>query len=409
MQRPLVSFVIATHNRRDVLIRTLRGIRACGLAESEMQLIVVDNASSDSTRKAIAADVDRLLRLRRNYGSCAKALGTRHAHGDMIVFLDDDSYPEPGSVQRMLRYFSDDPVLGAAGFAVTLPDGRREGAALPGVFVGCGVGIRTAALRGCGGLDLSFFMQAEEYDLCFRLVGDGWRTAVFDDLVVVHNKTPTARLSGRTVYYDIRNNLRVLARYAPSEHLESLRMDIQQRYKWLANRDGHRTHYQRGLTAGLAMSSRERRKFRHRRLNVESFEYLYRWNEVARNMLRLQRSGVRRVLFAGFGKNIFPFHESARRLGIDVVAIADDNFHADTRAYRGISIVPTKTATGLEFDAVVVSDTSAVHSARTFAQWKDRTPAPVHAWFSGHSAADLAGSVGSMTPQASTRDVVHAG
>ena len=61
----------------------------------------------------------------------------------------------------MIEHFEADPRLGAAGFTVHLPDGRLEGGALPGVFLGCGVGFRAEALRGAGGLDPSLFMQAE--------------------------------------------------------------------------------------------------------------------------------------------------------------------------------------------------------------------------------------------------------
>jgi putative ABC transport system substrate-binding protein len=46
--------------------------------------------------------------------------------------------------------------------------------ALPGVFVGCGVGLRAEAYAESGGLDRTFFMQAEEYDLSFRLAVAGW-------------------------------------------------------------------------------------------------------------------------------------------------------------------------------------------------------------------------------------------
>ena len=85
--------------------------------------------------------------------------------GKYVVFLDDDSFPLPGSVPRMVRHFQADPMLGAAVFTVTLPDGSRECSAYPDVFIGCGTGFRRRALEQAGGLPEDFFMQAEEYDL----------------------------------------------------------------------------------------------------------------------------------------------------------------------------------------------------------------------------------------------------
>ena len=212
-RQPHVSFVLATHNRRDIAMDTVRRLAACELDRRDYEIIVVDNASTDGTPDALEPHVDRLIRLGRNAGSCAKTYGVEQATGRYIVFLDDDSFPRAGSIERMIERFHSDPKLGAAGFTVHLPGGRKEGGALPGVFVGCGVGFRADALRRCGGLDPTFFMQAEEYDLAFRLVAGGWRIEVFDDLHVEHRKTLQARRSERTAYYDTRNNLRVVARY----------------------------------------------------------------------------------------------------------------------------------------------------------------------------------------------------
>ena len=182
----LISFVLATHNRHDVVKRTLAAIVHCGPPRDLFEIIVVDNASTDGTRNLAMAVADEVVPLDTNEGSCAKAYGLECARGEYVVFLDDDSHPLEGSISKMVAHFRADRRLGAAGFEVILPDGQREGAALPGVFVGCGVGLRLEALRDVAGLDKRFFMPAEEYDLSFRLVAAGWKIAVFPDLAVRH-------------------------------------------------------------------------------------------------------------------------------------------------------------------------------------------------------------------------------
>ncbi|UCE61704.1 MAG: glycosyltransferase [Phycisphaerales bacterium] len=382
LRSPEVSFVLATFNRREVAAHTLTRILQCGLDRCDYEVIVVDNASSDGTPDVVADVADRVIRLDQNMGSCAKAVGTDHARGRYIVFLDDDSYPRPGSVSRMIRRFEEDPRLAAAGYTVCLHDGRREGSALPGVFVGCGVGLRSDVLQAVGGLDRTFFMQAEEYDLCFRLVSAGWGIGVFEDVQVEHLKSPAARRSDRTTFLDVRNNLRVVERYLPDPYRRIYRKEFIQRYKWLAERDGHRSAWAKGVVAGRWLSAVERLGYRSHRLGPDAFERLYCWERVRAEMAGLARSGVCRVVLADLGKNCYPFVRGAELAGITVRAIGDDRFCAPKRVYRGVPILPEDEALKLEPDAYVVANTGAVHAAATHNRLMGRTSRPVHCWFS---------------------------
>ena len=154
----------------------------------------------------------------------------------------------------MCAHFEADPRLGAAGFTVHLPDGSQECSALPHVFVGCGVGLRASALQEVGGLDLSFFMQAEEYDLSWRLLQADWKVKIFEDLQVDHLKSPLARRSERTTFYDIRNNLRIIARYLPQPFADIYLEDWLQRYAWIAESAGHTDAFERGLAEGRRLA-----------------------------------------------------------------------------------------------------------------------------------------------------------
>lgn len=386
--RPLVSFVMATHNRRAIVEQSLRAIRDCGMDRRDFEIIVVDNASTDGTPDAAAPLADLLLPREDNRGSCAKVFGVHRARAPLIMFVDDDSFPRPGSVERMIRHFESDPGLGAAGFTVHLPDGRLEGGALPGVFLGCGVGLRADALRRVGGPDPTFFMQAEEYDTCFRLAGDGWRVRMFDDLHVEHRKTRHARRSDRTAYLDVRNNLRLVARYLPRPFFDYYRADTVQRYTWLSENDGHEQANRRGIEDSLVRSALERHAWRHLRLGPPVLEHFYRWGEIEERLQALQRSGVRRVLFTDFGKNVYPFVRAARRCEMTVVGIADDRFARSDRRYRGLPLITLREATAQHFEEVIVASTSAVHGGVAQRRASAALSRPVQFWF---------GSLGSTT------------
>ena len=218
MFQPIVSFIISTFNRRDVLLETLARIEQCGLLSMEFEILLVDNASSDGSAKEAATRFPRLRLFPQsvNLGACAKNIALPHARGEYVVFLDDDSFPAPGSITKMIRHFEEDPMLGAAVFTVTLPDGSHECSAYPNVFIGCGAGFRRRALEQVGGLPDDFFMQAEEYVLSLRLMDAGWEVRGFDDMHVTHLKTPGARVSRRSTRLDVRNNLVLIGRHFPA-------------------------------------------------------------------------------------------------------------------------------------------------------------------------------------------------
>ncbi|MCO6438923.1 MAG: glycosyltransferase [Phycisphaerae bacterium] len=373
--------MLATRGRLPVVRDTLHALETLDLPRSQYEVIVVDNDSRDGTRGAVRMRADRLIGLRRNLGSCAKAFGVSRARGRYVLFLDDDSVPRPGSIPRMLDRFNNDPGLACAGFTVELPDGRRESSALPGVFVGCGVGFRTDALRAVGGLDRFLFMQAEEFDVCFRIAEAGWKVGVFADLLVDHLKTPRGRRSGRTAYFDTRNNLLVIDRHIPGHAREVYRRDWVQRYRWLALREGLLDACRRGQRDALRMLTRHS-GINPRPLGPRTFEAFFRWDDVHRRMVALADSGVRRILLADLGKNVFPFVRGARLAGIDPIAIADDRFCRPGRIYRGIAILPPFEAVRGSFDAVVVANMAAALSAASADRWRNRTDRPVHDWFS---------------------------
>ena len=377
-----VSFVLATHDRRAVLESTLHEIHRCGLTEGEFEVFVVDNASPERLDDLPARwPAVRVIRLEHNAGSCAKSRAIPLLNGEFTVFLDDDSYPHPGSIERMIRHFEDQPDLGAAGFVATLTDGRRECSAFPNVFTGCGVGFRTECLRRLGGLDELFFMQAEEYDLSFRLINAGYEVRTFDDLFVTHLKSSCNRDTGRTTYYDIRNNLILAARHLPSPWYERYRKDWLLRYEWLAERNDNEEQFHHGANIGRWLARRERRRAEHEVLTPAAFETLFRHDFVLARMEQMHGDGVRGVALAGFGKNILAFYTAARRLGLTITGIADDRFAADGRTYRGVPLLRLDRMANDVADAVVISDTSAVGVEMTEQVVTTLTNLPIYTWF----------------------------
>ncbi|MEK6805806.1 MAG: glycosyltransferase family A protein [Pseudomonadota bacterium] len=89
---PLVTVVMPTHNRARLLRRAIISI----LTQSyrNLELIVVDDASTDDTNETVRAFADprlRYIRLDHNRrAAAARNIGIREAKGELIAFQDDD-------------------------------------------------------------------------------------------------------------------------------------------------------------------------------------------------------------------------------------------------------------------------------------------------------------------------------
>lgn len=108
-----VSILIPTHNRCDILDRTLESLQALEIPPAvEAEIVVVNNASTDRTDEVVAgwATRSRLpLRLVRedNLGlNNARNRAVREARFDLLAFLDDDVLVEPGWLRGLLETFA---------------------------------------------------------------------------------------------------------------------------------------------------------------------------------------------------------------------------------------------------------------------------------------------------------------
>ena len=115
MPDPLVSVVIATHNRQDLLPEAVKSIQhqTC----TDVEIIIVDDASQDNTPAVIArlAESDpriRALRSEKNVGpSKARNMGVAISIGQYIAIMDDDDLAEPQRLAIQIATMEENPGL----------------------------------------------------------------------------------------------------------------------------------------------------------------------------------------------------------------------------------------------------------------------------------------------------------
>ena len=114
--RPPVRVVVLNFNGGEHTLRSLRHLRALDWPSDELQLICVDNASSDGSVAAIEAELPEveIRQVGRNDGFPANNL----ALGDLddvryVALVNNDAFVEPDFLGPLVAALDDDPGLGA--------------------------------------------------------------------------------------------------------------------------------------------------------------------------------------------------------------------------------------------------------------------------------------------------------
>ena len=107
---PLVSIVVPTYNRGNLLQESLDSINK--QTYSRMELVVVDDHSTPPAKEFVekeklnGLEKIRIIRHRRNQGAnVARNTGIEAANGKYIAFLDDDDRWEPKKVEKQVNEF----------------------------------------------------------------------------------------------------------------------------------------------------------------------------------------------------------------------------------------------------------------------------------------------------------------
>ncbi len=118
---PTVSIIITAFNEEDAIYRTVECCYAIDYPQSLFDVIVVDDGSSDGT----IAEIERaqqvwpslkLVAFERNKGKReAMAAGARLAQGEILVYVDSDSFLRSDGVRKIVQGFSDPRVAAVAG------------------------------------------------------------------------------------------------------------------------------------------------------------------------------------------------------------------------------------------------------------------------------------------------------
>lgn len=233
----LCAVAVVSFNTRDLLRSLLQTVRS----ESPVEVVVVDNGSTDGTAGMVREEFPevRLLVDPENpgYGAAAnRAIAATSA--PYVLLLNGDTRLMPGALAALADHLDRHPRTGLAGPRLVNAKGHPQPSCFPflGTFrlaleksplgrwlarvpalrerwlllhgphdrprtvpwvLGSALAIRREAFEAVGGFDPGFFLYAEEVDLCYRLWQAGWEVGFTPAATVVHvGGASTAPLRG---------------------------------------------------------------------------------------------------------------------------------------------------------------------------------------------------------------------
>jgi glycosyltransferase involved in cell wall biosynthesis len=203
---PLVSVVIATHQRPERVARVLRALCDQTIGPNSFEVVAVDDCSGDETGDVLASLVGDLpyvlrpLRTQANRGpGPARNIGWRVARAPIVAFTDDDCMPEPGWLEAGLKALGFDRRLGVLqgktgplDVSALLQNRWNLAVNIDGptpYFETCNIFYRKSALEDAGGFGEHYNWwggwYCEDTFAGWRVIDAGWSRGYTPDARVV--------------------------------------------------------------------------------------------------------------------------------------------------------------------------------------------------------------------------------
>jgi GT2 family glycosyltransferase len=336
---PLVSIIIVNYNGKGFIENCLNSIKR--LAYPRLEIIVVDNASSDGSPEIIQQKFPfvHLLRNSKNVGFAAGSnIGMRVAKGDYFFLLNPDTEIDPLCVNKLIEIAEEDPSIGVCGAKIRLLDNKRVLQHAGGKYHIIGISIDRGLLeldKGqydeieevtfvCGAamlikreliskigmLDDVFFLYHEDVDFCIRAWFNGYKVIYVPSAIVYHKSKYVGSLmtnkeSPLVVFHKHKNLLIILLKNFPLMTMICwFPLAILYKLLWIVI-----FLYRNDIRAGIAvlrsvtwtlknlrMIMRNRNSLKHKKIDKKKFKQLFRSSRDAWYTFR-KLSQWRRVLW----------------------------------------------------------------------------------------------------------------
>ena len=205
---PYVSIVIPTINRKGSLRQCLNSIYRLDYPSSKIEIIVVDNGSTDGTPEMVHSEfpyIKVVIEKRKN--SCyARNAGWKNACNEIIAYTDDDCIVDPSWLRKIVAGFTSAEIVGVGGPLLLLLGPKSIVSKFHGTPVGdfdkgkqkiftrelitANLAVKREVFKEID-FDVSLaFTALEDIDFCRRLTSGDGKLLYLPSAKVYHNVDP---------------------------------------------------------------------------------------------------------------------------------------------------------------------------------------------------------------------------
>ena len=228
MSRPFISVLVDTYNHERFIEQALNSVLEQDLPASEMEILVVDDGSTDATAEILHKYEPRVRILRKPNGGQASAFnhGIPECSGEIVAFLDGDDWWAPNKLSAVADGFAQNAEVGLIGHSITevLEDDVRRTElvresprfridSLSGAqvftrrksFLGTSrLACRSEVLRRIGPAPEDLIVEADEFLFTMG--------AVYSEVLLLREALTFYRVQGQNLYQVNRNDVAMLRR-----------------------------------------------------------------------------------------------------------------------------------------------------------------------------------------------------
>ena len=226
-----VTIIISAHNEAEVIGKKIENSLGLEYPDSELEIIVVSDGSTDSTDEIVKQYADRDVVLISSEIRRGKTAGLntalKRAKGEIVIFTDADSMFPPDTVKKFSEFFSDDSVGLVTGSTSYLLQGEEGMAHSTGIYTKLEKLIKhlETSSGSCVGADGAIFAirkslysplrddDINDLVIPLNVIRSGKRVVIRDDLICLEPPSTDeksaffrqARITNRTLRALFRN------------------------------------------------------------------------------------------------------------------------------------------------------------------------------------------------------------
>jgi cellulose synthase/poly-beta-1,6-N-acetylglucosamine synthase-like glycosyltransferase len=207
---PTVSVIIPAYNARDTIGKCLQSILDSHYPSDKLEVVVVDDSSTDETISIVSKYPVRLLKHDKNKGAAAaRNTGVKMSSGEIVAFTDSDCIVDKDWVRELVKCYKDKNIGAVGGKYLpynldnlivkftygrdlvtgisSLKDGENP-VVLDGHLPSANLSFRRKVFIEVGGFDERFKSAAgEDRDICYRMMEKKYKL-VYNPRAVVYHK-----------------------------------------------------------------------------------------------------------------------------------------------------------------------------------------------------------------------------